>query len=519
MFSVLYIDIIKESARSDSFLLTYYVLNYSGNYINLRDEEKVYKEIRVSSTEELSRELGTALNLVDSDDEDLYVYTSLDETTLSGYLSSASEFLYVERVFDCKRIQTALSYPDTWSVFDIYASICGVSRKDTTYVEMLDAIISFLVKDKLMQYYNLDRSIAIVSCVRVTDELYRVGYSWGTINTKSVYTALGAVDELIDIASNNRVTLFNTLRLKFQRGLAESGISWHSVVWVSIDKTAWGIFKRVAKLCCCSAFVGVSFVSLTDILREAKFLNFMEIANVLSAYFTRSEWRNSAQELGDVIASISVPAKFELKTEERKDAAIADWTLKKGVLVADMANYRRDFSSDVCEIKPNPRDRYFIALDCEGTVQRGATEVGGVIVAVKRDGRLCKLGTFAFTRLDFESDFEAMLAQWTRLTGRKETQGIQIQTYGANDREMFLKLVGSELGRKIKRKYMKYLDFRDCQPRIFEVLDRLNVSGGRKLSEVAESLGVAVIHPRHTALNDAKTLFNVLSVVSVAKLK
>lgn len=205
-----------------------------------------------------------------------------------------------------------------WSVEKRY-NLCGNAR----------CYNKFSCKDKLMQYYNLDRSIAIVSCVRVTDELYRVGYSWGTINTKSVYTALGAVDELIDIASNNRVTLFNTLRLKFQRGLAESGISWHSVVWVSIDKTAWGIFKRVAKLCCCSAFVGVSFVSLTDILREAKFLNFMEIANVLSAYFTRSEWRNSAQELGDVIASISVPAKFELKTEERKDAAIADWTLKR----------------------------------------------------------------------------------------------------------------------------------------------------------------------------------------------
>lgn len=519
MFSVLYIDVIKESARSDSFLLTYYVLNYSGNYINLRDEEKVYKEIRVSSTEELSRELGTALNLVDSDDEDLYVYTSLDEATLSGYLSGAGEFLYVERVFECKSIQIALDYHDTWSIFDIYASICGTSRADTTYMEMLDAVISFLVKDKLMQHYDLDRSIAIVSCVRITDELYRVGYSWGTINSKSVYTALGAVEELIDIAASNRVAAFNTLRLRFQRGLAGSGISWHSVVWVSLDKTTWGVFKRVAKLCRCSVFVGVSFVSLTDILGAAKFLEFMDTSNVLSTYFTRSEWRNSAQELGDVIASVSVPAKFALKTEERQDVVTADWASRKGIIVADMANYRRDFSADVCEIEANPRDKYFIVMDCEGTVQRGATEVGGVIVAVKRDGRLCKLSTFAFTRLDFESDFEAMLTQWTRLTGRKETQGIQIQTYGANDREMFLKLVGSELGRKIKRKYMKYLDFRDCQPRIFEVLDRLGISGGRKLSEVAESLGVAVIHPRHTALNDAKTLFNVLSVVSVAKSK
>lgn len=502
MYSILYADIIRESVKADSFILISYLLNFSGNYIVPQEKEKYQNEQHKLSRDVVVQELAKLVNRVDSDTSDLFVLTSGEIEVLQEFLNDAKEQFYVDRDIEVMSVQHKLGYSTRLSVFDMYTLNFGGGRVCTT-LEMIDALIVSRFREVLKHKYNQGSGIVIVHLRRFSEEEYALSFSWGILTSGYKYNSVGTLSGSVNLGSEIYLYSFNQLLLELITNLARSGFSLYNTVWVCSSQGIWGEFEKLSRLCQFSRLSDVPLCFLTDILKDIplmKILGGIEPYQALLGVFlggrVSADWGRAASVIGSI---------FERYSELLK------LTVSDDTLVVSHPEYLHDFSLIMPGEMNLNRAKYFMLLDCEGTVQGGATEVGGLIVAVN-DGQLIKLGSFNFDRFDFESSFADMLNTWQELTGRKVVRGITFYTYGSNDETMFMQALRNEMGRKNKRKYFNYLKFLDCQPVIFKLLEELGINEGRRLSSVARALGVSTVMPKHSALNDAKTLFNILSV-------
>lgn len=503
MYSVLYIDVVKGSARSGSFLLLYYLLNFSGNYMTAREEEKQYKEIFVDTKEELLREIAGIVNAIDSDDGDTYTFTSSDIETVSTYLAEAQPLYYTNRKLTVLSFPVELGYLPTYSLYDIYRAKFGVTPPVTT-VGMVDMLVNFAVTSELSKIYSFDKNLMVLYCRCVCDSLYYISFCWCTVsNLHHRVTMQGSLGNYVDLSKPTRVYDCNLLITQLYTALAESGIPLETLVWVGFNPSEYGMFNRIVKLCDCKPMRDLKVHYFIDILKDVRLFSLLThlqtYSGIMGLLREEQEWVYSAQEIASVIAEYSEAWKAEIVDSK---------------LCITNRDYLLDFSGKAEDRQNKYREKPFVILDCEGTVSSGATEIGGV-VAVRNGNTLIKLGDFSFERSEFAQAFSLFLKTWQNTTGRKVEQGVTIYTYGNNDKAMFMEALRGEMGRHNKRKYLNYLHFEDCQPSIFVALDKLKLNEGRKLSEVAVQLGVSVVLPKHNALNDARTLFNILYVLTL----
>lgn len=152
--------------------------------------------------------------------------------------------------------------------------------------------------------------------------------------------------------------------------------------------------------------------------------------------------------------------------------------------------------------------KYSLIIDCEGiknsdgSLTNGFSEVGVLLFGHTADGLIVvdnmttddKLLNDSF--IQFFDDYRAEL-------GYHDI--INVYTFGRSDEKMIS--VG------LKYTIKKRLKFIDIQGNIVKYLDSNNIciDKSRVLTNIAESLGVKAIYPKHTAINDARTLFNVVS--------
>lgn len=170
-----------------------------------------------------------------------------------------------------------------------------------------------------------------------------------------------------------------------------------------------------------------------------------------------------------------------------------------GILYSTTLKYHKDYVGLHSPIL-NPKDcSYGIILDTEGdgpSAEHGVRELGGIIY--------CRNGT-RLTILDtFYSDIhllEDVLKQAIQVIKALQPGHIRIITYGSLDKVM--------LYHSISNKTFKQLSFHDIAPALALVY---NKNEGIKQSKLAEKLGVLVHRPKHSALADAKTLYNILTV-------
>lgn len=172
---------------------------------------------------------------------------------------------------------------------------------------------------------------------------------------------------------------------------------------------------------------------------------------------------------------------------------------QEGILYSTTLKYHKDYVGLHSPIL-NPKDcSYGIILDTEGdgpSAEYGVRELGGIIY--------CRNGT-RLTILDtFYSDIhllEDVLKQAIQVIKSLQPGHIRVFTYGSLDRTM--------LYHSISNKTFKQLSFHDIAPSLAQAY---NKSEGIKQSKLAEKLGVLVHKPKHSALADAKTLYNILTV-------
>lgn len=170
-----------------------------------------------------------------------------------------------------------------------------------------------------------------------------------------------------------------------------------------------------------------------------------------------------------------------------------------GVNIFIRADYKADYTRYTNILESG---RVFIILDTEGVrgadgkLQNGASSFGGLIC--RYDGTdLCILDEFSSERSMFN---DTLIKLQKNLKSYSRNKIITVYTYGSQD-EYLLNNSG------IKPSVLAPFVFSDIQPRLNNLM---GITQGIRLSKLADMCGVLLKVPQHNALNDAKTLYNII---------
>jgi hypothetical protein len=186
---------------------------------------------------------------------------------------------------------------------------------------------------------------------------------------------------------------------------------------------------------------------------------------------------------------------------------------KDGVLYS-RSTYYKDYSTCISPIVNQSDCSYGLIIDCEGksggNIEDGCREIGGLIYC-KYSNILVSVNTFACDELLLEDTLLQVFSNYKENTGGK-LSNIQVLTFGKSDEKMLQNSIVKVCSKKNARFILNKLVFIDCMP---FVLSHTNTSDDSKstLSNIARSLGVMPVFPKHKPVNDARTLFNILACI------
>lgn len=162
---------------------------------------------------------------------------------------------------------------------------------------------------------------------------------------------------------------------------------------------------------------------------------------------------------------------------------------------------------------------YGFIIDCEGVtgsdgaLQNGCRQVG-IIIYIEYNGRYGMVDKFI---LDGELLTESLIElpnRFKQLSGRQIPKGgIPTYIYGASDRVMLESQI-SHADKKTSRQLKGKFKFIDVKHEISHYMDEHGMTAKRTTQNIARYLGVCALRPKHNALADAKTLFNILSEIN-----
>ena len=180
--------------------------------------------------------------------------------------------------------------------------------------------------------------------------------------------------------------------------------------------------------------------------------------------------------------------------------------------------FYKDYSSCVCDLINAKECEYGIILDCEGKesgiLQDGISKIGGLIFC-RYHNLLLNIESFVSDDLMLESTIDKVISNFKVYNTNILKQNIKVLVYGTSDETLFLSSLRENIS---QRKYVSLcnkLTFINVYDYINEYIDEKydNFDEKHSLENVAKYLNVKVLQPVHNPLNDARTLFNILSRV------
>lgn len=142
-----------------------------------------------------------------------------------------------------------------------------------------------------------------------------------------------------------------------------------------------------------------------------------------------------------------------------------------------------------------------VALDCEGVsgsdgdLKNGCGEVGGVV--------FCKHKGSIYSKFHFVAD-QQNFGSVMRKVAKQYGRGLTLYVYGSSDRIM--------LEAQMKLSHVKasfaYTDVKGMFRKYYD-----STEGRLTMQNIADGIGAYVVRPKHSALADARTLFNMLRVL------
>lgn len=192
---------------------------------------------------------------------------------------------------------------------------------------------------------------------------------------------------------------------------------------------------------------------------------------------------------------------------------------KDGVLYS-RSTYYKDYSTCISPIVNQSDCTYGIIIDCEGqlggtgSIDDGCRELGGIIFC-KYKNILVSLDTFSCDDKLLEDTLLQVVRNYKSLSnyiwGR-----INVYCYGASDERMLKSSIKDLCSRKSIKQFSNLFNYVDCKDFVSNYLlcnEEIVVEGRQTLSNIAKALGVKPLFPKHKPLNDARTLFNILSQI------
>lgn len=465
--TILYID-IKEFVSTDSLILTYCFINDC----EIKSERLVTKDNCIEFLDDFLL-------------EDTLVLTLSNRIELVRYIPKL-------RDFQINNLCDYLNLPQM-DIYSIFTQLYGVS--DTlSHTSMLEIIIKSEVSYQLMKdnsltlildYHSIqDESVQLSYClVSFSDDLHKI-----LSNTI-------VLDVSLECGMANVSKAFKDIRYN----LAKSGYGLRGINLMFFSQYEFGkhslllsqYFEAIQHKCFIIQEVlsGLKYISITSYKSFSRFLS--------------NRFKDLERKNADNIASVLI--------ESYKKLGLM---YSLGEFRITNTDLRKDFSSDRIEISSRVHCTYGIILDCEGTVTGGCTQVGGIIFC-RKSNYLVKLETFVFDNLDIVESFKQVFESYERQIQRYiPNKGIDVLVYGANDEKMIKASFSGKQGKMMKRKIERLFHFTDCRSYVDDFIDMSEVKvDNHKLPSIAKALGVLTVEPRHNALNDSKTLFNVLAQI------
>lgn len=504
MYSIFYLDIKESGKSSDSLVVTYYMLSFSGQYITAREDEKDYGVVRYQTEEQAVTKVAELINSVCSDLDSLLILSGRSD--LTDFLLKVEDRLYVSAHLTWQRLQDYLGCP-SFSLFEIYSHYYNI---DESYglMELIDGLISGVVRCKYGLQFEESSSFLVIQPLSRGDSAI-VTFAWAKVSVNGEVTILGTEQCILPDAEDNycRVGLFFK---RLETKVAATGVVFKSLVPVFYTVQYYNTYRNIMRDMDAVEFSspvflqGLLFSVLSDRLKRKIGSSYFKLMRVLSDRI-REEYYMAALRLCTIIKLVSSDVRWSVSEGELK----VDGVLKK------------DFSSDMLAVDYNIPLRYGVVLDCEGNANGGCSEVGGIIFGYNKSKSIfVKLETFYFKRIDFNDGMQDILSRYSSISGKTSGFTIPVLTYGKTDEVMISNELQESTTRGLRKRLQKSLSFIDAQDFIHSYLETSteDTEGlpNRKLSTVAAYLGVKIVSPKHNALSDAKTLFNVIAYICFA---
>lgn len=504
MFSILYLEISELGSNKYSFL--YYMLDFSGNYIGSTEREKEYGEESNISMNDMLNKLAELINSLGSEASNIDILTDIGyEHLVNKILKRVEAYLYVNTGTPLVARGLGQVMGFSWvSLFDIYTMNFGVPESRNK-IDMIDRVVTYyVVRDCGNGTFLIMHLAKRYGCYILTS-------CWMTVNVNLKVSILGRKSSYFDLSEDNYIPL-NIYFTELKLALADSGLSLDSVRVLFYSEMMrkqfenWarrhGLYNKDA------SFIKPILIweSLSQLIKPKLRELIGDSQNMFMRIFssiTKMDYSLSAYDLARILVNLYPQMNFQVSGSR---------------LISDKM-FCKDFSSDIpVDIDLKKGFRFGIIMDCEGNPYGGCSEVGGIIFAYAQH-MLVKLETFSFKNRDFVEGVQSIITAYTEKTGRYlPSRGIPILTYGGSDAGMIERELQESSSRQLRRKIEKSFQFVDCQGYVFDFLVENKIElDNKKLSTVANFFGVEIVRPVHSGLNDAKTLFNVLSRIYLSK--
>lgn len=181
--------------------------------------------------------------------------------------------------------------------------------------------------------------------------------------------------------------------------------------------------------------------------------------------------------------------------------------------------YSKNFSECTTGYIPTRNARYFLVIDCEGvsssngSLQNGFREIGVLLCAEYRGNYICRYEFQSDNRI-FSDFIESFYVRYREITNSSVPKsGLDVYVYGASDGVMIKGEIEHIKSKRLRGMAEHLFNFVDTKYMINKVLDKDNMSSKRTIQNIARHFNVTAVRPKHSAVADARTLFNILTEI------
>ena len=372
--------------------------------------------------------------------------------------------------FSLHLLTSFLGLPQTCSLYDIFSFYFDTNDKLVSDNEVVDIVATSI----LTQVMDIQYSYCLYFC-----EGNKYSFCWFYINEKSKVQILGS--DTITLKGDE----YDSFKLgKFMKSLR---------------------YKMAISGCCISRVKFLSWgTDLNQLISKVTGLRGYDYSGLVRVLSTniKLKYEYSAKEFVTALSQSSQV--LNLKSLDDGSISISDLFVK-------------DYSLCDSTTIDKTRCKWGIILDCEGNRDNksGLRELGGIIFCRHND-ILLSVETFECTEILLEETLQQAIKDYESNMGRYiPARGIDIFTFGSIDEVMIEDSLRAVSSKQFRKKIKRLFKYHDCRDFAYTYLSDYNImiDDKKTLSNVARAIGVSVVTPKHNALADCRTLFNVLAFI------